>query len=377
MRRNTLAGILSIISAAVCAQGAPDSQNIRAIRLLPPRVQAVAMRPDPGMQLMKATSLIREKYPHVFDTPVNGSFVVSLVQEAEGRLIESSVTHAESEQQLATVMAMQPLDGASRFTVGFQKNGMIPDGGVSKNQVLVISVTVPAGYDPSRAVTRVHDAVRRAHSDLLLPADAPVLNRLTVLMNEDGSIQKKVQDQLSRDDLRRAPLEDGQFAERLAARLSGMLSVDAAQIGVVGFTYVIEPLAGEAPRNGMPPMRHVLVQYAWPRKPGETGPSAPMTSQAQQVASAFDEGTALRLAEHYFPDAFTGAVAQQGTPTIALSRRGEVIATGRLDYSSGQTHEKVVSEQLVPGISSAAFLSPRLTNTAGRSAVVSFVWSAN
>lgn len=102
-----------------------------------------------------------------------------------------------------------------------------------------------------------------------------------------------------------------------------------------------------------------------------------MTAATRQATRNFDEKTALRLAEHYFPDAFTNTAPEAGTPTIALSPQGEVIAAGRVQYGSGLNHERLVGEQLVPGIRSGAFVSPRLTNGAGQSAVVSFIWRAS
>jgi hypothetical protein len=337
-------------------------------------------RPDLQAQMARMPALVRERHPEVFEEAVAGTYVVTLFLDFEGRVQRSTVAQMDPVDAASAMRAVvSPVEGARHFSATFRKEIPLPDGSSTRNNVTVVSVTVPQGFDESRAISRVHDAVRRAHSDLMLPAVGPVVNRLTVLMNEDGSIQRHLLEQSRREDLRRAPLEDGQFAERMAARISNVLSVDPARLGVVGFTYVTDasaPGSPVQPEAALAMARTVLVQYAWPRKPGETGPSAPMTAPAQQANRNFDERTALRMAEHYFPDAFTNTVPEAGTPTIALSAQGEVIAAGRVQYGSGLNHERLIGEQLVPGIRSGAFVSPQLTNAAGQSAVVSFVWRA-
>lgn len=311
----------------------------------------------------------------MFEKAVTGTYLVLLMVDPQGRVQQSSATEVEpSGIDLAMRTALASMTGATVAAARFQKDMPLPDGSTPRNNVVIAAVSIPTDYDESRAVSRVHDAVRRSHSDLLLPADGLVLNRFTVLMNEDGTIRRHALEQSRRDDLRRAPLEDAQFAERMAARIANVLSVDAAGLGVVGFTYVVDTSAPAPGRVVIP--RTVLVQYAWPRKPGETGPSAPMTSSARQATRSFDEGIALRLVEHYIPDAFTNIAPEAGTPTIALSPAGKVIAAGRVQYGSGVNHERLISEQLVPGIQSGGFVSPRLTDAAGRSVVVSFVWQA-
>lgn len=377
--RKSLAGILCIIVTAVCAQDVSDTRTrITDLRLFPPTRVATTTRQDIQARLAGMPALVRERHPEAFEQAVAGTYMVSLILDHDGRVQRSTATQFDSADPAAVMRSALPtVEGASFFTVSFHKDHPLPDGSSTRNNVTVVSITMPRGFDESRATSRVHDAVRKTHSDLLLPADGPVVNRLTVLMNEDGSIRQQVLEQSRREDLRRAPLEDGQFAERMAARISNVLSVDPATLGVVGFTYVVDPGAAGGPAQpaaGLSTARTVLVQYAWPRKPGETGPSAPMAAATQQATRNFDERTALRLAEHHFPDAFTNTAPEAGTPTIALSAQGEVIAAGRVHYGSGLNHERLISEQLVPGIRSGAFVSPRLTNAAGQSAVVSFVW---
>lgn len=373
--RKILAGVLSLVATAVFAQGASTPREIVDLRLLPPTFRAPPAL-DLRTQLPTLTKLARERHPEVFEKVVAGTYLVLLLIDPEGRVQQSRATEVQP-GAIDGVMIEQlaPLAGSSVVTFNFLRDRPLPDGSSNSNNVAVIAATVPAGYDASRAVSRVHDAVRRSHADLLLSMDGPVLNQLTVLMNEAGSIQRHSVAQLRSEDLRRAPMEDEQFAERMAARIANLFSMDAARLGVVGFTHVMDTaaLAPSQPGQAVIP-RWVLVQYAWPRKPGETGPSAPMATTTQQSVRTFDEQAALRLAEHYFPEAFTGTAAEAGTPTIALSPQGQVIAAGRVQYGSGANHEKLISEQLVPGIRSGAFVSPQLTNAAGKSVVVSFVW---
>lgn len=372
--------LAAVVAAAVLTAGAQDApatrDSVAELRLLPPTPASMS-RIDLQSQIATLPALVRQRHPQVFEEATAAVHVVTLYRDVDGAVQRSTVTEVAPGDLGAVLRAVQPTEGARVLTVTFTRGQQLPDGTTTHADVTVVSIFGAMHSDETRALSRVHDAVRKAHPDLILPADGPILNRLTVLMKEDGTIERHLLEQSRREDLRRAPLEDAQFAERMAARIANVLSVDAARLGIVGFTYVIEadaPAAMQSGSRGLP--RTVLVQYAWPRRPGEAGPSAPMTAVAQQATRHFDQQTALRMAEHYFPDAFSNTAPGAGTPTIALSPQGRVIATGRVQYGSGLNHERLVGEQLVPGIRTGAFLSPRLTNAAGQSAVVSFVWQA-
>ncbi len=77
-------------------------------------------------------------------------------------------------------------------------------------------VTLPQDFESSRSVSRVHEIVRARHADLLLPVSGEVLNRLTIFLDEAGQIVRENVEQIPFNALRRAPLEDEHFAERIA-----------------------------------------------------------------------------------------------------------------------------------------------------------------
>ena len=227
------------------------------------------------------------------------------------------------------------------------------------------------GFDFSRSVVQVQQVVRARHAGLLLPTNGEVLNRLTVFLSDEGQIVREVVEQTRFDALRRAPLEDAQFAERIAERVAQTLSMDASLIGVVGFTYVN---SGGSLTRGREGGSTLLVQYAFPRRPGETGPSMPMANAAQQRPQSFDTAAALALAEHYFSSAFGSVESAAGTPTVVLDQQGRVLRAGLVQYRSGQIHEVSLQQQLMPDARLVRLVSPTLRNSAGSSAVVTFAW---
>jgi hypothetical protein len=371
-------------ASLVSALEAPTSLNVADIRLLPP-----VPRPGPASTFRSATKeqdralrLVREHHPEVLNQPSpTGRYMVAILLNAEGRLERSEVRQIDG-TDIGAMLSMRTLispDAASSRMITLQKGRHLPDGTVMNSDVMVQVSTLPPGFDATRAVTRVQSIVRERHTNLLLPASGEVLNRLTIFLTDDGRIEREAVEQTRFDALRRAPLEDDKFAERMAERFAKTLGVDIAKIGVVGFTYVEEGASRlERGQDGAPKeagdRRTLLVQYAWSRKPGDTGPSMPMAAPAQQQSTTFDSAAALTLAEYHFRDAFAGPETSAGTPTILLNSRGEVLRTGRVQYRSGEIHETSLQQQLMPGIRLDRLISPTLKNSSGASAVVTFAW---
>ena len=271
---------------------------------------------------------------------------------------------------LGAISATNALEApVSRSVTGIRLLPPALDGSLSISGLVLQVNTLVQNYDASRSVSRVEKIVRERHADLLLPVNGEVLNRLTIFLTESGQIERENVEQIRFDSLRRAPLEDDKFAERMAERFSRPLGVDAQRIGVVGFTYVADDWRTAA---GVP--RTLLVQYAWPRKAGEQGPSMPMAARAQQQPQTFDTVAALALAEYHFRDAFGGPESSAGTPTIVLNLQGEVLRAGRVQYRSGEIHETSLQQQLIPGVTLERLISPTLKNSNGASAVITFAW---
>jgi hypothetical protein len=375
--------LLAVVGAGgALALEAPTLQRVSELRLLPPAPQ-VSARPSPEeiqAELDMKLRIVHERHPGVLDVALNtGQYVATLLLNAEGRIERSSARQMEGLDISAVMREAQSETAGTRVSLATVPKGKpLPGGRVTGSTVMLVSAVLPAGYDPSRAETRVHQAVRAAHSGLMLPRSGGLLNRLTVFLNENGTIERHAVQPFPLTEARRAPLEDEQFAARMADRISGVLNLDTRLMGVVGFTYVEDaatrPTVSANNAQGFIEPRTVLVQYAWPRKPGEAGPSSPMAAPVQQSQQSLDRVTALRLVEHHLPDAFTNRSQAAGTPTLVLTPQGEVIRAGRVQYSSGVNHDTLVREQLMPGMQVRTFLSPTLTNAAGVSITVSFAW---
>lgn len=368
----------------VPALEAPATPDIASIRLLPPVPQLMAAPTIGSLQaeLDQAVRVIRERHPQALtQTSPTGRYLVSVLLDANGGVERSEVQQVDA-SDMGTFLSMRALasqDAARSRTMTLQKGRPLPDGTVLNSDVMVQLSTLPPGFDPTRAVSRVHSIVRERHANLLLPASGEVLNRLTIFLTDDGRIDRESIEQTRFDALRRAPLEDDKFAERMAERFAKTLGVDVARIGVVGFTYVEEGTSRLIrSQDGLPKesgdRRTLLVQYAWPRRPGDTGPSMPMAAQAQQQATSFDKAAALALAEYHFRDAFAGPETSAGTPTILLNSRGEVLRVGRVQYRSGEIHEVSLQQQLMQGVRVDRLISPTLKNAGGASAVITFAW---
>lgn len=387
--RSKSALMLALALAATIQGSALEAQTPRSvaeIRLLPPSPQpaSASLRNDLQSDMNRAYSAILQRHPEVLSKPLtDGWYAVSIVFGADGRIESSEVAQVPAggfEAAMRSRMTSNP-DLARLTTTTFRKGRTLPDGTLASTDVILSMTTLPQNYDPSRAVSRVHDVVRRRHADLLLPAKGKALNRLTVFLTDKGEIDRENVEQIGFDSLRRAPLEDEKFAERMAERFAKTLAVDVNRIGVVGFTYVTDsapsaPLTqGTALSSSSPgEQRTLLVQYAWPRKAGEQGPSMPMAMAAQQQPQSFDTSAALALADYHFPDAFNAREAVGGTPTIVLNSSGEVLRVGRVEYRSGEIHETSLQQQLLPGITLERLISPTLKKADGSTAVVTFAW---
>lgn len=344
--------------------GAASPANAAGIRLMPPVSQPAPSFGNAQLDQDRALRILRERHPEVFTAAsATSRYMVAVLLRADGS-VERTETRPLDEGSQSFSAPMSP-DVSRSSMLLLRKGSALPDGSALKSDVMLQVGVLPAGYDPTRSVSRVQQIVRARHPELLLPANGEVLNRLTVFLGDSGQIEREHVEQIRFDSLRRAPLEDEHFAERMAERFTQTLALEVRQIGVVGFTYVEEGS----------PRRTLLVQYAWQRKPGETGPSMPMaTSSQQQLTQSFDNAAALALAQQHFSEAFSRPEAAAGTPTIVLDMQGEVLRVGRVQYRSGQIHETSIHQQLLPGIRLERLISPTLQDSTGGSAVITFAW---
>ncbi len=94
--------------------------------------------------------------------------------------------------------------------------------------------------------------------------------------------------------------------------------------------------------------RTVLVRYAWERQSGGIG-SRPHAAPAPAYLLA-------------------------PMPTVVFTARGAVIGAGHVQMRTGVSTDKLLQEQLVPGISTGLDRIVRLTDKTGATALVHFAW---
>jgi hypothetical protein len=199
------------------------------------------------------------------------------------------------------------------------------------------------------------------------------------------------------EELLRIAAEVEQQRESLVAataqRMADQLGIPTDRIGLMGNLRVEQGMKGltEDPNGVLRPLdesAQLLVSYAWPRREGETGPTTAgrrPTGFAEGLRRELEEkekrlAPAVIIVEQVMPDAFELRNSEAGMPVVGLTARGETLGAIRLNTRG--------NEQLSPramGIElqkvDARFGSrmgmskmETLTNEAGRTAEVMFVW---
>ncbi len=167
-------------------------------------------------------------------------------------------------------------------------------------------------------------------------------------------------------------------ADFLAASIADRLGMDPAQIGLVGFTTLEEgSLVQVLDATGTPQpddrRRMLLVYYAWPRRSTDNGPALGQGAVASGLSMP-DLAAALVIVERLIPDVFTLKEPSAGSPTVVFTAKGEVIRAGRVKFKNGGGMDSILQEQLVPGVHTSSFWSPRLRNNAGETVEVTLAW---
>jgi hypothetical protein len=225
---------------------------------------------------------------------------------------------------------------------------------------------------------RVQEILRDRYADQLLPVSSGELNRLTVFLSEDGKVEREDMEHSRLEDMRSMRADDSTDVARMAQGISSKLALDIERIGLIGATALQEgAMKVVRDENGNThaddQRRMLLVYYAWPRRAGETAPTMTQMGTAAQ-APRIDLAAALAIVEHHIPDAFTLTDRSAGEPTVVLTTKGEVIRAGRVKPRSGESMDKLLQEQLVPGVRTSSYRSQRLTNADGAKAEVNFAW---
>jgi hypothetical protein len=204
---------------------------------------------------------------------------------------------------------------------------------------------------------------------------------LTVLLSDDGRILGEKVDLVT---MQNAATVMGMGMGVAASReesIASKLGIDVEQIGAIGVTVldVGNPrmVIDQDGFSRLEGLRSMVVRYAWQRQRSEPAPvRAPNPAPEEED---FDVAAALTVVKQLFPDAFSHAAPAPADlltpmPTVVFTASGEVIRFGRVQMRNGVSLDKLLQEQLVPGISTGLDRTVRLTDKTGATALVHFAW---
>lgn len=310
-------------------------------------------------------------YPEITQGPeIDGTFVVSLNLRADGTVLGNTLAIANSVDEVNTLSHEMKAPDASRTFTSKRKGARQEDGAALRGHLSVNYSVVSNSFDLSRASPRVEEIIRAERSHLMMPAKGG-MNTLTVLLSEDGAIQREnvefvgVQGQQSQGKKPAA-------AEDRAKEMARKLGVGVEQIGVMGTARINNSASDRANPA------YLMIEYAWQRRPGEV---TSINGQDENfLRGGVDEDAALAVIERVMPEAFLQTdLASSGpstnAPAIAFTADGRVVGVGRINLQSGEPASQQV-EKFAPGVRIYSGRGVSVRNAAGRSAEVNFFWEA-
>jgi hypothetical protein len=254
--------------------------------------------------------------------------------------------------------------------------------GIAPNEIRVLFSILPADYDDTRSSWRVERAVRARHSDLAFSDGKGPIPVLTVLMTENGEIDREHVGRIN-------------SPEGLAAYPDfRVLGLDSLQIGSKGrLTLGPEPPDPDIPAQivetdsqysltpySLRPDRKeqlLLVRYAWPRRVGEpdagTGPfvrppASPSPPPYPSIAS--------EMVGRHCPEAFQPSRELGDLCWIVLSHQGQVIRSGLYKQGEKRRYNPSLVRELNPDLKLGEVRRVTADNTAGDwFAQVLFAWT--
>jgi hypothetical protein len=362
-----------------------------------------------------------ERHPELVDGPdTDHTFYVTLAMQRNGNVINSAarlVNRQDLEVVSNEMRRLMPRNFTSALDSPFRaKHTRMADGRMLRADAFILIRIFADDYDASgedatRSSAKVEQLVRERYAHLFLPTSGTEVNRLTLLLTEVGTVEREKVELTRRAEplpvpapmpspaeLLRIAAEAEQQRESLVAataqRMADQLGVPTDRIGLMGNLRVEQGMKGltEDPNGVLVPFdesAQLLVSYAWPRREGEAGPTMAglrrPTSSAESLRRELEEkeerlAPAVIIVERVMPDAFELRNSEAGMPVVGLTARGETLGAIRLNTRG--------NEQLSPramGIElqkvDARFGSrmgmskmETLTNAAGRTAEVMFVW---
>lgn len=358
----------------------PYSRMLR--RLIP---DATSVAEESRRVADRALQAILETYPEILaGANRDGLYSAAVTLRPDGSVYRSGLRfaadHAQAgrdAQELREYLAVAQQVSADQW----QKGERLPDGHALRNDLRYQFTVVPEGFDEARSQHVVREAVLAEHADLMLPADAGVLNRITVMMTDDGRIAREQVEFGRREEMMRGGGRPEDFD------FSG-LGISADEVGVYGMTLLNHMVGSPDPADfarAMQNRRELMVRFAWPRRPGEPVGGFP---QPPAAGSAFDRAAteamteqrtqAIALARRHFPEVLADP-ASFGTvrPWVVLSHQGTVLRTGQASVPQDQPF--LASVQLGPQMPGVTFGEVEVIGVpaaANRIVSVAYVWLA-
>ena len=103
------------------------------------------------------------------------------------------------------------------------------------------------------------------------------------------------------------------------------------------------------------------------------GPVRALTVAAHVVEPVLDAEAGPATVEPFPPELSPADMVVR--PTVVFTADGKVVRAGRVRLRNGVSHDSLLQEQLVPGVSTSLHRSVRLTNKVGATAMVDFAWA--
>lgn len=369
MRRIAMLMVLGLACSESPAAELPTPVVPVGLPLMPPPQWPGSMRPGPAtedIQQRIASMRARQQaargalltgYPELFQGPQQtGLFLAAMLLSPDGKVLRTARILLPDEQLRQNgTYTWQPW----QVTGGMSSNDTLARGTMVQGKPVRIDVamsvtSVPANYDESRSVLRVHDAVLAKHSDLIRP-DGPQVNWLRVQMNEDGTIARHHVELLDIGKMTpETPVGPSAYA-RLADQFD-VLGLEDDQLGVMGLTGV-EAMADGTPGSGpmyfAPPSfdasgrpvaesgpgmtqlresRALIVSYVWPRRAGEpAGGAEGRGLVVNRAAPPINREVAKTIVQRAFPGVTDAMVPKDTRPVVVLSHEGAVVRAGYVD----------------------------------------------
>jgi hypothetical protein len=226
----------------------------------------------------------------------------------------------------------------------------------------------PLVEDPRQAVIR--KVVRSTYPELFSSSTAPGWVAITLLMNQDGTLNKGY-----KDDTRLRLYITGKLKAFNAMGAEYEHYGDRVQLdmrgGSAGATRIY--VRAYLPKPVPDPTGDAALVRA-----GEGAPKRWQPHQEGPAAPNDDPAVNRAIAEKYFPNLYTYTTPNNESIAdfwVLLDREGKVRATGRR-YLLSQGDLKLYLESLYPGIRTDGFQATEFKSDHGRPAVVNFTWLA-